>query len=109
MVPGGDFVGILDRAEQLEAYRPLTLPAQGKPVSGKQRGFMHQAMRVMSYAVNAAFWNKLSRPMLPSQNRLPFYMFCPEREHAILKSSKFAGKAAPENCMNRYGEIIPFG
>jgi len=98
VVAGGDFIGILDGAEQLEAYRPPALPAKRKSVSGKQRGFMHQAMCVMGYAINAAFWNQLPGPM-SFQNRLPLPTFYPKREHDILKSSNLAGKPS--------GSIVP--
>lgn len=102
MVSGGDFVGIFHSAEQLKADRPVALPANGKPVAGQQRGFMHQAMLVMSDAVNAAFWDQISGPMLPFQNCLPLVR--PEREHAILKTSKVADKARIENSIHNFAK-----
>jgi hypothetical protein len=77
VVPGGDFIGIFHGAEQFEAYLALTLPAKRKFIARQQRSFMHQAMFIMGHAVNAAVWNQLSRPMLPSQNRLPLSYVCP--------------------------------
>jgi hypothetical protein len=71
VVSCSDLVGIFYSAEQLKADRPPALPANREPVAGQQRGFMHQAMLVMGYTVNAAFWNQISGPMLPFQNRLP--------------------------------------
>jgi hypothetical protein len=88
---GGDFVGIFHGAEQLKADCPPALPAKGKPVAGQQRGFMHQTMRVMSDAVDTAFWNQLSGPMLPFQNQLPLVR--PKSEHAILKDFQLSWQA----------------
>jgi hypothetical protein len=89
---GGNFVGIFHSAEQLKADCPPALPANGKPVAGQQRSFMHQAMRAVGDAVDAAFWNQLPGPMLLFQNLLPLVR--PKSEHAILKTSNLAGKAA---------------
>jgi hypothetical protein len=47
------------------------LAAQRKAVAGQQRSFMHQAMRIVAHAVNAALWNQLARSMPAPQNFLP--------------------------------------
>src|SRR5579859_200503 len=88
----GDPVGIFHRAQQLKTNGPAALAAERKAVSFKQSSFMHEAMRVVGHSVNAAFRDKLSRPMLLSQTGVSFPRFCSEREPDILKSSKFTGK-----------------
>jgi hypothetical protein len=94
-MPGGDFVGIFHGTEKLKADCALALPANRKPVTGQQRGFMHQTVRVMGDAINAAFRDHISGPMFPFQKT--FSALSPKREHAILKTSKVAGKATMEN------------
>ncbi len=56
-------MGILDRAPQLKANAAVTLFANRKAISGQQRGLMHQAMRIMSHAINATFRDEFSGPI----------------------------------------------
>jgi hypothetical protein len=73
-MPGGDFVGIFHGTEKLKADCALALPANRKPVTGQQRGFMHQTVRVMGDAVDAAFRDQISGPMFPFQKPSPLYL-----------------------------------
>lgn len=61
---GSDSAGIFHRTQDLKTDCPAALPAQWKTVSLKQSRFMHQAMRIVRHAVNAAFWDQISGPML---------------------------------------------
>jgi hypothetical protein len=61
VVAANQLLGIFDRTAQRKADVVFTLPAQREQVSLKQRGLVHQAMRIMLNSVNAAFRNQFAR------------------------------------------------
>ena len=72
VVAGNDSRWVLHRATQFETDTAVTSFANGKPVAFKERGLMHQAMRLVHYPVNPAFRYKFSGLMLGSQPSFPY-------------------------------------
>jgi hypothetical protein len=63
VVTGADVIGILDSPPQFKANTPFTSFAERKAVPGQQRRLMHQAMFIVSYAVNTAVRDEFSGPI----------------------------------------------
>ena len=75
VVTGDDLGGVLYSAAQFKTNTPVTSFANRKLTSCQQHGLMHQAVLVMSHAVNTALWHKLARPVFLDQNLFVLHCF----------------------------------